>query len=84
MINIPAVLIDRMRKMEDRPRSAYDELAEAYQEQETTIETLEFQIQALNTLNPRLRELLSAFVYNRTPEGYIRLSMKAVELLEEK
>lgn len=83
MINIPAVLIDRMKELEDRPRSAYDELAEAYQEQETTIETLEFQIQAPNTLNSRLRGLLSAFVYNHTPEGYIRLCMKAVELLEE-
>uniref|UniRef100_A0A6M3LVT6 Uncharacterized protein n=1 Tax=viral metagenome TaxID=1070528 RepID=A0A6M3LVT6_9ZZZZ len=45
--------------------------------------SLEFQIQALKALNSRQRGLLSAFVYNRTPEGYIRLSMKAVELMEE-
>jgi len=43
----------------------------------------EFQIQALKTLNARLRGLLSAFVYNHTPEGYIRLCIKAVELMDE-
>ena len=92
MINIPAVVIDRIK--EDRARSAYEELEEEYHEQEATIERLTslldaqskndlWTIEALKATNSRLRGLLSAFVYNRTPEGYIRLCIKAVELMEE-